>query len=50
MLNKHKARFYFLGPHIDNISQEFIDKYNVIFKKYDYTLVVNEENEIKNGK
>ena len=28
MLNKHKARFYFLGPHIDNISQEFIDKYN----------------------
>lgn len=49
MLNKHKARFYFLGPHIDNISQEFIDKYNVIFKKYDYTLVVNEENEIKNG-
>lgn len=49
MLNKHKARFYFLGPHIDKISQEFIDKYNVIFKKYDYTLVVNEENEIKNG-
>jgi len=49
MLNKHKARFYFLGPHIDKISQEFINKYNVIFKKYDYTLVVNEENEIKNG-
>lgn len=49
MLNKHKARFYFLGPHIDKISQEFIDKYDVIFKKYDYTLVVNEENEIKNG-
>ena len=49
MLNEHKARFYFLGPHIDKISQEFIDKYNVIFKKYDYTLVVNEENEIKNG-
>lgn len=49
MLNKHKARFYFLGPHIDKISQEFIDKYNVIFKKYNYTLVVNEENEIKNG-
>lgn len=49
MLNKHKARFYFLGPNIDKISQEFIDKYSVIFKKYDYTLVVNEENEIKNG-
>ena len=49
MLNIHKARFYFLGPHIDKISQEFIDKYDVIFKKYDYTLVVNEENEIKNG-
>lgn len=49
MLNEHKSRFYFLGPHIDKISQEFIDKYNVIFKKYDYTLVVNEENEIKKG-
>lgn len=49
MLNIHKARFYFLGPHIDKISQEFIDKYDVIFRKYDYTLVVNEENEIKNG-
>lgn len=49
MLNMHKARFYFLGPHIDKISQEFIDKYNIIFKKYDYTLVVNEEYEIKNG-
>ena len=49
MLNIHKARFYFLGPNIDKISQEFIDKYKVIFKKYNYTLVVNEENEIKNG-
>lgn len=49
MLNQHKARFYFLGPHIDKISKEFIEKYNVIFKKFDYTLVVNEENEIKNG-
>ena len=49
MLNIHKSRFYFLGPNIDKISQEFIDKYDVIFKKYDYTLVVNEESEIKNN-
>lgn len=49
MLNKHKARFYFLGPNIDAISQEFIKKYDVIFKKYNYSLVVNEEHEIKNG-
>lgn len=49
MLNQHKARFYFLGPNIDAISQEFIKKYNVIFKKYNYSLVVNEEHEIKNG-
>lgn len=49
MLNYHHARFYFLGPNIDSISQEFINKYDVIFKKYDYSLVVNEEYEIKNG-
>lgn len=49
MLNIHKARFYFLGPNIDKISQEFIEKYDVLFKKYDYTLVVNEESEIKNN-
>lgn len=49
LLNRHKSRFYFLGPNIDEISQEFIQKYDVVFKKYDYSLVVNEEEEIKNG-
>lgn len=49
MLNYHKARFYFLGPNIDKISEDFIAKYNVIFKKYNYSLVVNEEEEIKDG-
>ena len=49
MLNFHKSRFYFLGPNIDSISQEFIDKYNVVFKKYNYSLVVNEEEQITNG-
>lgn len=49
ILNTHKSRFYFLGPNIDKISQDFIKRYNVIFKKYKYNLVVNEEREIKNG-
>ncbi len=49
LLNKHMARFYFLGPNIDTISVEFKEKYNVNFKKYNYSLVVNEENEIKDG-
>lgn len=49
ILNFHKSRFYFLGPNIDKISQDFIKKYNILFKKYKYSLVVNEEQEIKNG-
>jgi hypothetical protein len=49
LLNKHMARFYFLGPNIDAISAEFKEKYNVSFKKYNYSLVINEENEIKDG-
>lgn len=47
MLNRHNARFYFLGPNIDEVSAEFLDKYNAVFKKYNYALVVNEEIEIK---
>jgi len=49
MLNQHGARFYFLGPNIDEISQEFLEKYDAVFKKYNYSLVINEEDEIKNG-
>lgn len=49
ILNFHKSRFYFLGPNVDKLSQDFIEKYNVLFKKYKYSLVVNEEREIKNG-
>jgi replicative superfamily II helicase len=49
LLNQHKARFYFLGPNIDEVSQEFIDRYKAKFKKYAYSLVINEEEEIKNG-
>lgn len=45
MLNIKKSRFYFLGPNIDKISSEFSNKYNAIFKKYDYSLVINEEKE-----
>ncbi|MDD3014016.1 MAG: DEAD/DEAH box helicase [Candidatus Gastranaerophilales bacterium] len=49
LLNYHNSRFYFLGPNIDNVSTEFLNRYNAIFKKYDFSLVINEEYEIKNG-
>ncbi|RLQ91329.1 DEAD/DEAH box helicase [Planomicrobium sp. Y74] len=42
LLNKHQAQFYFLGPNIDNISKGFIEKYNAVFYKTDYTMVNNQ--------
>lgn len=42
LLNKHKAQFYFLGPNIDDISEGFIEKYNAVFYKTDYSMVNNQ--------
>lgn len=42
LLNRHQAQFYFLGPNIDNISDGFIEKYNAIFYKTDYSMVNNQ--------
>lgn len=41
LVNKHKAKFYLLGPNIDSISEGFEKKYNAIFYKTDYSLVEN---------
>lgn len=41
LLNKHKGRFYLLGPNIDSISEGFDDKYNAEFYKTRYSLVDN---------
>lgn len=39
ILDRDKAKFYLLGPNIDKISDGFIEKYNAVFYKTDYSLV-----------
>lgn len=41
LVNKHKSKFYLLGPNIDGISKGFTEKYNASFIKTDYSLVDN---------
>lgn len=41
LINKHKCRFYLLGPNIDEISDGFAEKYNAVFFKTNYSLVFN---------
>lgn len=36
------CRFYLLGPNIDNISPGFLEKYNAVFFKTDYSMVYTE--------
>lgn len=39
LLNKHKSKFYLLGPNIDGISPGFAERYNADFYKTNYSLV-----------
>ncbi len=39
LLNRFSPRFYLLGPNIDSVSEGFVDQYNAVFFKSDYTLV-----------
>ncbi|MCU9811838.1 DEAD/DEAH box helicase [Paraclostridium sp. AKS81] len=39
LVNKHRCRFYLLGPNIDGISEGFAEKYNAVFYRTDYSLV-----------
>ncbi|AKB42736.1 MULTISPECIES: DEAD/DEAH box helicase [Methanosarcina] len=39
LVNKHKSRFYLLGPNIEGISEGFTEKYNAKFFKTNYGLV-----------
>lgn len=41
LVNKHKSKFYLLGPNIDDISKGFAEKYNAEFYKTNYSLVDN---------
>ena len=42
LINKHKSKFYLLGPNINGISEGFAEKYNAVFYKTDYSLVDNQ--------
>lgn len=39
LLKRDNVKFYLLGPNIDKISDGFIEKYNAVFYKTDYSLV-----------
>lgn len=39
ILEKYQPQFYFIGPFIENVSQEFIQKYNAEFLNIKYSLV-----------
>jgi replicative superfamily II helicase len=41
LVNKHKSKFYLLGPNVDEISKGFAEKYEAEFIKTDYSLVDN---------
>lgn len=38
----YKPQFYLLGPNIDKISKAFLEKYNAVFYRTNFTLVLNE--------
>ena len=42
LMKNPSCRFYLLGPNIDNISPGFLEKYNAVFYKTDYSLVYTE--------
>jgi len=43
LLTEHHAKFYLLGPNIDEISDGFAEKHNAKFYRTDYSLVDNRE-------
>ncbi len=45
LIDEQKARFYFLGPPISDISNEFKEKYNVLYKDYNNYNIVDVEEE-----
>lgn len=46
LMKNPDCRFYLLGPNIDDISDGFVQKYNAVFFKTDYSLVYTEEENI----
>ncbi len=42
LLNIGAPQFYLLGPNIDNVSEEFLSRYNAVFMKTKYSLVDSE--------
>lgn len=48
IMKNPKCRFYMLGPNIDSIPDGFTDKYNAIFYKTDYSMVLTESQNLFN--
>lgn len=46
LMKNPSCRFYLLGPNIDNISPGFLEKYNAVFYKTDYSLVYTETEDL----
>jgi len=46
LLMQHNAKFYFLGPNIDGISEGFSERFNAEFYKTDYSLIENSVTDI----
>jgi len=42
------CRFYMLGPNIDAISEGFVEKYNAVFYKTNFSMVLTEEENLYN--
>ncbi len=43
------CKFYLLGPNIDSISPGFVERYDAVFYKTDYSLVYTESKDLYNG-
>lgn len=54
IMRNSNCKFYLLGPNIDEISKGFVQKYNAVFYKTEYSLVYTEEvnkyNDVKKKK
>lgn len=42
IMNNPECRFYMLGPNIDSIPDGFVEKYNAVFYKTDFSMVITE--------
>ena len=44
LMKNPNCRFYMLGPNIDSVPFGFVEKYNAVFYKTDFSMVLTETN------